>query len=46
MDTFIDDIRLDRKPFNSAESGFNTAAVAFAALESAAEKKTVTPERM
>jgi predicted dehydrogenase len=46
MDTFIDDIRLDRKPFNGAESGFNTAAVAFAALQSAAEKKTVKPEKL
>jgi hypothetical protein len=46
MDTFIDDVRLDRKPFNDAESGFNTAAVAFAALQSAAEKKTVKPEEL
>lgn len=46
IDTFIDDIRLDRKPFNDAVSGFNTAAVCFAALQSAADKKTVTPERL
>ena len=46
IDTFIDDIRLDRKPFNDAESGFNTAAVCFAALQSAADKKTVKPEKL
>jgi predicted dehydrogenase len=44
MDTFIDDIRLDRKPFNGAKSGFNTAAVCFAALQSAAEKCSIKPE--
>ena len=44
MDTFIDDIRLDRKPFNGVQSGFNTAAVCFAALQSAAEKRSVEPE--
>jgi predicted dehydrogenase len=44
MDTFIDDIRLERKPFNDAKSGFNTAAVCFAALQSAAEKRSFTPE--
>jgi predicted dehydrogenase len=46
IDTFIDDVRLDRKPFNSAVSGFNTAAVCFAALQSAAEKNTVKPEKL
>lgn len=46
MDTFINDIRLKRPSFNGAESGFNTAAVAFAALQSAADKCTVKPERM
>ncbi|UCF97521.1 MAG: Gfo/Idh/MocA family oxidoreductase [Spirochaetaceae bacterium] len=44
MDTFIDDIRLDREPFNGAQSGFNTAAVCFAALQSAAEKRSIKPE--
>jgi len=44
MDTFIDDIRLERKPFNDAKSGFNTAAVCFAALQSAAEKRSVKPD--
>jgi predicted dehydrogenase len=46
IDTFIDDIRLDRQPFNDAASGFNTAAVCFAALQAAAEKRGVKPERM
>jgi len=44
MDTFIDDIRLDRRPFNDEISGFNTAAVAFAAVQSAAAKQMVRPE--
>jgi predicted dehydrogenase len=46
IDTFIDDVRLDRKPFNDAASGFNTAAVCFAALQAAAEKRIVEPERL
>jgi len=45
MDTFIDDIRLEREPFNGALSGFNTAAVGFAALQAADEKRAVVPER-
>ena len=44
--TFIDDVRLERKPFNDASSGFNTSAVCFAALRSAAEKRTVKVERL
>jgi predicted dehydrogenase len=46
IDRFIDDVRLDREPFNGAESGFNTAAVCFAALQAAEEKRSVRPERM
>lgn len=46
MDTFIDDVRLGRAPFNDAVSGFNTAAVCFAALEAAAKGRTVRPERL
>jgi len=46
MDTFIDDVRLGRPPFNGAASGFNTAAVCFAAVQSAREKKVVVPEKM
>lgn len=38
IDVFIDDVRLNRKPFNDAVDGFNTAAICFAALQSAAEK--------
>jgi predicted dehydrogenase len=46
IDTFVDDVRLDRKPFNDAASGFNTAAVCFAALQAAAENRAIKPERM
>jgi len=46
LDAFIDEVRLDRKPDNDAVSGFNTAAVCFAALQSAAEGKSVRPERL
>jgi predicted dehydrogenase len=46
IDAFIDDIRLEREPFNGAASGFNTAAVCFAALQSAADRKAVVPERL
>jgi predicted dehydrogenase len=46
MDAFIDDVRLQRQPFNSAASGFNTAAVCFAAVQSANEKRVVKPETM
>jgi predicted dehydrogenase len=46
MDTFIDDVRLDREPFNDADSGFNTAAVCFAAVQSAVEGSIVRPERL
>jgi predicted dehydrogenase len=46
IDTFIDDVCLDREPFNDAVSGFNTAAVCFAALESAREHRAVRPERL
>jgi predicted dehydrogenase len=45
IDTFIDDVRLDRPPFNDAVSGFNTAAVCFAALQAARERRSVRPER-
>ena len=45
-DSFIDDVRLGRKPPNDESSGFNTAAVAFAALKSAAEKKSIRPETL
>jgi predicted dehydrogenase len=43
-DNFIDVVRGEKKSFNGVKSGFNTAAVCFAALESAKEKKTVKPE--
>ncbi len=46
LDAFIDDVRLDRQPDNDAQSGFNTAAVCFAALQSAADGKCVRPERL
>ena len=46
IDAFIEDVRLDRKPDNDAVSGFNTAAVCFAALQSAADAKSVRPERL
>ena len=46
LDAFIDDVRLDRQPDNDALSGFNTAAVCFAALQSAAEGKSARPERL
>jgi predicted dehydrogenase len=46
MDAFIDDVRLDRKPANDAASGFNTAAVCFAALQSADENRAVRPQRL
>jgi len=45
MDSFIDDVRLDRPPSNDSASGFRTAAVCFAALEAAASGRTVKPER-
>jgi predicted dehydrogenase len=46
IDSFIDDVRLGRAPANDAVSGFNTAAVCFAALQAAAEKKSVRPEAL
>lgn len=46
MDSFIDDIRLDRAPSNDATSGFNTAAVCFAALRSAADRAIALPETL
>ncbi len=46
VETFLDDVLLDRQPFNDAVSGFNTAAVCFAALQSAAEGRSVRPERL
>ncbi len=46
IETFLDDVLLDRQPFNDAVSGFNTAAVCFAALQSAAERRSVRPERL
>jgi predicted dehydrogenase len=45
-DSFIEDVRLGRKPANDAVSGFNTAAVCFAAIRSAVEKKSIQPERL
>ena len=45
MDSFIDDVRLGRAPANDVVSGFNTAAVCFAAQQSAAEGRAVRPER-
>ena len=46
IDAFVDDIRLDRQPDNDAASGFRTASVCFAALESAASGKGVRPEQL
>ena len=46
LDAFVDDVRLGRKPFNDAASGFNTAAVCFAAVRSAVEGKTIKPEQL
>ena len=46
INAFIDDVRLQRKPFNGAASGFNTAAVCFAAVQAAQEKKVIAPETM
>ena len=46
IDIFIDDIRLDREPFNDAKSGFNTAAVCFAAIQAAEENRVIQPEKM
>lgn len=46
MDSFIDDIRLDRQPSNDAAGGFNTAAVCFAAVRSAVENRIIAPERL
>lgn len=46
MDSFIDDVRLGRPSSNDASSGFRTAAVCFAALQSAASGKTVKPEKL
>jgi predicted dehydrogenase len=46
IDAFIDDVRFDRAPDNDAASGFNTAAVCFAALQSAAEGKSINPQRL
>jgi predicted dehydrogenase len=44
LEAFIDDVRLDRAPTSDALSGFRTAAVCFAAVQSAKEKRIVTPE--
>lgn len=46
MDSFVDDVRLGRPTSNDAESGYRTAAVCFAALESAATGRTVRPARL
>ena len=46
LDAFIEDVVLDRPPLNDAVSGFNTAAVCFAALESARQGRAVRPERL
>jgi len=43
MDAFIDDLRHDHEPTNNAASGFNTAAVCFAAIDSAVKNCTVAP---
>lgn len=45
MQAFIDDVRLNRKPSNDEVSGFNTAAVCFAAGQSAIDRRFVKPER-
>jgi len=44
VDLFIDDIITDRKTSNNEVSGFNTAAVCFASIQSAAKKRSVKPE--
>jgi len=46
LDSFIEDVRLGRTPANDAVSGFNTAAVCFAAVRSATEGAIVKPERL
>ncbi len=46
LEAFIDDIRLDRRPANDAQSGFATAAICFAAVQSAVDNAIVTPERL
>ena len=46
MDSFIDDVRLDRPSLNDAASGFRTAAVCFAAVEAAGTGRTVKPARL
>jgi len=46
LETFIDDVRLDRQPFNDHISGFNTAAVCFAAVRSAIENRILAPETL
>jgi len=46
LNEFIDDVRLDREPSNDARSGFNTAAVCFAAVQSASDGSVVKPERL
>ena len=43
-DAFIDDVRLDRVPGSDAMSGFRTAAVCFAAVQAAREKRRRTEE--
>jgi predicted dehydrogenase len=45
VDIFVDDVRLKRPAFNDAASGFNTAAVCFAALEAAASGRNVRPQK-
>ncbi len=46
METFIENVRLHRRPFNDEVSGFNTAAVCFAAAEAAVDRRLVRPERI
>jgi predicted dehydrogenase len=46
LDVFVDDVRLGRPAFNDAVSGFNTAAVCFAALEAAAGGRNVKPQKV
>jgi predicted dehydrogenase len=46
LEAFIDDLCHDRPPVNNEVSGFNTAAVCFAAVQSAVENRVVTPEQL
>ncbi|MFB3902442.1 MAG: Gfo/Idh/MocA family protein [Acidobacteriota bacterium] len=46
IDSFIDDVRLDRRPANDHVSGYNTAAACFAAVRSAVKHRFVQPEKL